>query len=78
MLHLSGLSLDYIVPQGSVLSCHLPVMSTLSDIQLPELVTEQLSYSQPQTVIDTGKQMLPFCDHVNCTLLPMAVISLNE
>ena len=67
-----------LVPQGSVLSCHLPVMSTPSDIQPPELVTEQLSHSQPQTVIDAGKQMLPFCDHVNCTLLPMAVISRNE
>ena len=67
-----------LVPQGSVLSCHLPVMSTPSDIQPPELVTEQLSHSQPQTVIDAGKQMLPFCDHVNCTLLPMAVMSLNE
>ena len=67
-----------LVPQGSVLSCHLPVMSTPSDTQPPELVTEQLSHSQPRTVIDAGKQMLPFCDHVNCTLLPMAVISLNE
>ena len=67
-----------LVPQGSLLSCHLPVMSTPSDTQPPELVTEQLSYSQPQTVIDDGKQMLPFCDNVNCILLPMAVITLNE
>ena len=67
-----------LVPQSSVQSCHLPVMSTSSDTQTPEpVISEQFSHSQPQAVIDAGKQIL-FCDRVNCTLLPMAAISFKE
>jgi len=65
-----------LAPKGSVLSCHLPVLSAAvqpdSKSSTPDVLT------QSKVVINAGKQMLPFCDHVNCTLLPMTEISLDE
>jgi len=65
-----------LAPKGSVLSCHLSVLSAAaqpdSESSTPDVLT------QSQVVIDAGKQMLPFHDRINCTLLLMTEISLNE